>query len=231
MWTSTGRSGYGDSTIGGDYDSWDGVSPNGKQYKNEATQEVRNLSGYRYWDMRKQNSPEQEIPVELHMLSKERANIEAYADPVPTKRKTSVPLIDRVLPQQRRVRVLTEQLYELEAELKNGLDIQTYSQLRDVLIVKRDRAELLLKKALSVRPIRPETDEDSDLLHTSSGFSHQPNDGYASEELEAVGVVWIDELSETNSLKSFLKFSCKVVRKAVQFSHRAAAYYQTLKEV
>lgn len=30
MWTSKGRSGYGDSTIGGDYDSWDGVSPNGK---------------------------------------------------------------------------------------------------------------------------------------------------------------------------------------------------------
>lgn len=26
MWDSKGRSGYGDSTIGGDYDSWDGMA-------------------------------------------------------------------------------------------------------------------------------------------------------------------------------------------------------------
>jgi hypothetical protein len=140
-----------------------------------------------------------------------------------------------VLPQQRRVHVLTEQLYELEAERKNGLDIQTYSQLRDVLVVKRDRAEVLLQKALSVRPIRSETDEDStqdSLEYTpSSGFKPQPNDGYASEEFEEIGVVWIDELSKENSLKGVLKFSCKALRKALQFSHKARAYWQELKEV
>lgn len=168
-----------------------------------------------------------------------KPNVKAFSDEAiearKEKRKTSVPLIDRVLPQQRRVRVLREQLYELEAERKNGLDLTTYSQLRDVLIVKRGRAELLLQKALSVRPKSSETDKDSaqdGLEYTpSSGFSPPPSDGYASEEYEEIGVVWVDELSETNSLKSFLKFSCKAIRKAVQFSHKARAYWQELKEV
>lgn len=171
----------------------------------------------------------------LHFDRLGNANVALYAEENNQKKPTKVPLADRILPQSRRVRVLTEQLYELEAERKNGLDIQTYSQLRDVLIVKRDRAEVLLQKALSIRPIRTETDEDSAQVQaeytSTSGFSPQGDDGYTSEESEEIGVVWIDELSETNSLKSFLKFSCKVVRKAVQFSHKAKAYYQTLKEV
>lgn len=65
----------------------------------------------------------------------------------------------------------------------------------------------------------------------SSGFSPQPNDGYASEEYEAVGVRFIDELSNGNSLKGVLKFSCKAVRKAVQFSQATRNYIKTLKEV
>lgn len=144
-----------------------------------------------------------------------RARVEAFSDAAieSLKKKTSVPLIDRVLPQQRRVRVLTEQLYELETERKNGLDIQTYSQLRDVLIVKRDRAEVLLQKALSVRPIRSETDEDSAQVQAeytpSSGFSTQPNDGYASEEYEEIGVRFVDELSNGNSLKPICVFVYK----------------------
>lgn len=162
-----------------------------------------------------------------------KPNVKAFSDEAiearKEKRKTSVPLIDRVLPQQRRVRVLTEQLYELEAERKNGLDIQTYSQLRDVLIVKRDRAEVLLQKALSVRPIRSETGEDSVEYALSSDFSPEANDGYASEEYEEIGVVWIDELSSENSLKGVLKFSCKAIRKAVQFSQATRNYINELK--
>ena len=164
-----------------------------------------------------------------------RPNVRAFSDEAiearRAKKKTSIPLVDRVLPQQRRVRVLTEQLYELETERKNGLDIQTYSQLRDVLIVKRDRAELLLQKALSVRPIRSESLEDEALFHTSSGFSSQPNDGYTSEEYEAVGVRFVDELSNGNSFKKILQITCKATRKLVEFKHKVKAYYQTLKEV
>lgn len=165
------------------------------------------------------------------------ANVSAFSDAAIAarnglnKKTTSSPLADRILPQQRRVRVLTEQLCELEAERKNGLDIQTYSQLRDVLIVKRDRAEVLLQKALSVRPIRSETDEDSGLFHTSSGFSPSPNDGYAPEEYEEIGVRFIDQLSETNCLKNTLKKACVVCRTLVKWHNRTKAYVQTLKEV
>jgi hypothetical protein len=172
----------------------------------------------------------------LHFNRDGSANVELYSEETAlAKKKTSVPLIDRVLPQQRRVRVLTEQLYELEAERKNGLDIQTYSQLRDVLIVKRDRAEVLLQKALSVRPIRSETDEDyaqNSVEYTpSSGFSAQDDDGHASEEYEEIGVVWIDELSETNSLKNILKKACVVCRTLVKWHQATRNYIKTLSEV
>lgn len=228
MWQDKGRSGYGDRTIGGDYDSWDGISPNGRQYKNEITQEVRNLSGYRYWDMRKQSSPEQVIPESLHMLNKNRANIEAYADPAPTKKKTSVPLIDRVLPQQRRVRVLTEQLYELEAERKAGMDIHTYSQLRDVLICKRNRAEVLYRKAISVKA--PSYD-DEDTAQTWEE-TYKVSGVYASENgdhVQGESVSWIDELSDENCFKKILQKACKAKRKLVQFSHQVKKFTQKAK--
>lgn len=226
MWTSKGRSGYGDSTIGGDYDSWDGVSPNGKQYKNEATMETRNLVGADYWHLRKQNRPTEAIPAHLHMLNKNRANIEAYADPVEApKRKTSVPLKSRILPQFARLEKLTAEIIELEQAYRKGeFTPEEYTLLRSVAFKRRDRAQVLLKKAISVRPNTPENNAESEDFGVEYATQNSVRE-------DTCGVAWIDELSETNSLKSFLKFSCKVVRKAVQFSHKARAYYQTLKEV
>lgn len=167
-----------------------------------------------------------------------RARVEAFSDSAIEalkKKKTSVPLVDRVLPQQRRVRVLTEQLYELEAERKNGMDLTTYSQLRDVLICKRDRAELLLQKALSAKPIRPESYEDSEELAYETFSTPSDNNGHGESYSSPVGVGFlaevIDELPETNSLKSFLKMSCKVVRKVVQLSQATRNYYNELKAV
>lgn len=168
-----------------------------------------------------------------------KPNVKAFSDEAiearKEKRKTSIPLVDRVLPQQRRVRVLTEQLFELEAERKNGLDIRTYSQLRDVLICKRDRAEVLLKKALSTKPIRPESYEDDGEIYASSLSNASDNNGHGESYSSPVGGRFfaevIEELSDTNSLKSFLKMSCKVVRKAVQLSQAARNYIKTLSEV
>lgn len=168
-----------------------------------------------------------------------RPNIKAFSDEAiearREKKKISVPLVDRVLPQQRRVRVLTEQLYELEAERKNGLDIRTYSQLRDVLICKRDRAEVLLKKALSAKPIRPETYEDEGEIYTGSVYPPSDNNGHGESYSSPVGGSFfaevIDELSDQNSFKSFLQIACKVVRKAVQFSQATRNYIKTLSEV
>lgn len=154
MWTSKGRSGYGDSTIGGDYDSWDGISPNGRQYRNEATMETRDLSGADYWHLRKQNRPTEEIPAHLHMLNKDKANINAYADKEIIK-KSKVPLVNKILPQKVRVDNLTQQMRDLVAEFKQGIHTQAeYDMYIDILASKRDRAEILLKKAMSQKPVR-----------------------------------------------------------------------------
>lgn len=163
-----------------------------------------------------------------------RARVEAFSDSAIEalkKKKTSVPLVDRVLPQQRRVRVLTEQLYELEAERKNGMDLTTYSQLRDVLICKRDRAELLLQKALSAKPIRPESYENSEEFAYETFTTPSDNNGHGKSYSSPVGVHFIDSLSDTNSLKNVLKFSCKLVRGLVRFSSATKRYIKTLSEV
>lgn len=166
-----------------------------------------------------------------------RARVEAFSDSAIEslkKRKTSVPLIDRVLPQQRRVRVLTEQLYELEAERKAGMDIHTYSQLRDVLICKRNRAEVLYRKAISVKA--PSYDDDSDYPCEDTAQTREEtykvSGVYASESCDHVqgeSVSWIDELSDENCFKKVLQKACKAKRKFVQFSHQVKKFTQKAK--
>jgi hypothetical protein len=167
-----------------------------------------------------------------------RARVEAFSDSAIEalkKKKTSVPLVDRVLPQQRRVRVLTEQLYELEAEKKAGLDIRTYSQLRDILIVKRDRAQVLLEKALATKPIRPENEEDEEEIHYASSSNPSDNNRHRESYSSPVGVGFfaevVDGLSDKNSFKKILQRGCKLVRGLVRFSSATKRYIKTLQEV
>lgn len=167
-----------------------------------------------------------EVP---HFLVNGRANVGKYGDNV--AKPTKAPLVDRVLPQQRRVRVLTEQLYELEAERKNGLDIRTYSQLRDVLIVKRDRAELLLQKALSVKPNRPETYEDEGVSSYASSYPPSDNNGHGESYSSPVGVSFIDELSNDNSFKKILQKACVACKTLVRWHKATRNYIKTLQEV
>jgi hypothetical protein len=62
VWRSKGRSGIGNQfldnsvTEGKDHtwEGWAGLSPNGRQYKSEMTEQVNNLSGADYWHMRKE---------------------------------------------------------------------------------------------------------------------------------------------------------------------------------
>lgn len=162
-----------------------------------------------------------------------RPNVSAFSDEAIAARRVkkapSVPLVDRVLPQQRRVRVLTEQLYELEAEKKAGMDLTTYSQLRDVLICKRNRAEVLLKKALSAKPIRPESEEDEATSYAENISNASNNNGHGESFVEGIGVRFIDELSDQNSFKFFLQITCKVCRKVLQLSQAARNYYNELR--
>ena len=226
MWTSKGRSGYSDSTIGGDYDSWDGVTPNGKQYKNESTMETRNLSGADYWHLRKQNRPTESIPAHLHMLNKDRANIEAYKDPTDgvKRRKTSVPLRQRILPQEVRLNTLDTQIEELNQEYNsNRMSYDEYVQLKTILDKKRTRAWQLYVKAGGVVQ---ESMEEDDLPIESA---HEINDSHSANSVCGVGI--IDDLSDENCLKVFLQKACKGYKLAVQFGHKAKSYWNELKEV
>ena len=162
------------------------------------------------------------------------ACVASYGDDEP--KTTKVSLKQRILPQASRVDKLRSEAIELEAAFKAGeFSAEEYTLLRSVAFKKLHRAEELLKKALTPVQKAEETDEDSAQLQAeytpSSGFSPSPNDGYASEEYEDCGVGFIDELSDGNSLKGVLKFSCKALRKAVQFSQATRNYIKTLSEV
>lgn len=168
------------------------------------------------------------------------ANVSAFSDEAiasrnNVKKASTVSIKDRILPQFKRLQTLRTQMLDLEKEYKTtDMTCEEYSILRDVIVCKIERAEVLYKKAISVRPIRSETDEDSaqdGLEYTpSSGFSAQPNDVYASEEYDDCGVSFIDQLSSNNSFKKPLKIACTLAKTAVHWSHKAAIYYKSLKE-
>jgi len=241
MWQSKGRSGYGDSTLQGDYDDWQGLSRNGRQWKSEATHLTRSLSGHDYWHLRKQIRPTEEIPQDMyavndtanlaHTLPNGKANLLAYADPTPVRKPvTKVSIEDKILPQKKRLNTLRSQMIELEQSYRNKeMSIEKYSLLRDCLVAKLQRAEVLYRKAVAQKPVQMPEDT-AETLYTNY-FSPEPNDGYASEEYEEIGVVWIDSLSSGNSFKKILQVTCKATRKLVEFKHKVKAYYQTLKEV
>lgn len=233
MWQSKGRSGYGDSTIGGDYDSWNGVSPNGRQYKNEATMETRDLSGADYWHLRKQNRPTEEIPLELHMLKNGKANINAYADPVVVKKTTKVSIKQRILPQLARLEKLQAEILELEIAYKSGeVSPEDYTVLRNIAFAKKERAEILYKRAISVKP-RSQLEDDTEILDDSplsceeyaqeNVIKDRDGDGHRGEPF-----AW---LRDENSLKKILQRGCKVVKGVVHFSQKAKSYWNELKEV
>ena len=91
-----------------------------------------------------------------HMNPNGTAAIHNYSDEAlakdKPKKKPSVSIQDRILPQQRRVITLTNQMKELVNEYQKGnIDIDEYSMLLSVISSKRSRAVELLEKAKSVR--------------------------------------------------------------------------------
>lgn len=246
MWQSKGRSGYGDSTLQGDYDDWQGLSRNGRQWKSEATHLTRSLSGHDYWHLRKQIRPTEEIPQDMyavndtvslcHTLPNGKTNLLAYADrPTPVKSKVSIK--DKILPQFKRLQTLRTQMIDLEKAYRAGeMDIKEYSLLREVIVVKINRAEVLYRKAISVKASSYDDDYDYSPEDTAQTWeeTYKVSGVYASESCDHVqgeSVSWLDELSDENCFKKILQKACKASRTLVKWSKRAKAYYQTLKEV
>jgi len=165
-----------------------------------------------------------------------RPNVRAFSDEAIEARRgkkpSSVPLRSRILPQSSRVDKLRSEAIELEAAFKAGeFSAAEYTLLRSVAFRKLHRAEELLKKAVTPVQKAEETDEDSVEYTPSSSFSPQPNDKHASEEYVDCGVEFIDQLSNQNMFKSFLKSACIITRKVIHYKHKISSYLNELKAV
>lgn len=167
----------------------------------------------------------------VHFNPDGSACVASYSDP---EVKSKVSIQDKILPQKKRLNTLRSQMVELEREYKTtDMSISEYSVLRDVLVAKVQRAEVLYRKAIAQKPVQlPEVDEE--IRYVSSDHTSD-NDGHGESYSSPVGVGFfaevIDELSDQNSFKSFLKMSCKGVRKALQLSQAVRNYYNELKAI
>lgn len=162
----------------------------------------------------------------LHFNRDGSANVSLYAEgDSKGVRKTSIPLSDRILPQKKRLNTLRDQLIELETEYKTTqMSIEEYSTLRDILMVKINRAEVLYKKAISVCPNTHQNNDENEEFGVECATQNSVRD-------VGCGVAWVDELSAKNTFKKMLQNTCKASRTLVKLSQRAKAYYQTLKEI
>lgn len=150
VWNGKGRSGIGDKYTGGTWDDWDGLSPNGRQFKNPLTKEVRNLSGAEYWSARKADNP--------HMLNKAlpnhfnangSANIKAYIEPEkPKSRKKEEPLEYKLYPQQKTFDKLEALVQDIEKKYLNlEISDEEYTDAMNVLEPKMAKVWTALCKA------------------------------------------------------------------------------------
>jgi hypothetical protein len=167
------------------------------------------------------------------------ANVSAFSDEAiaarnGVKKASAISIQDKILPQKKRLNTLRSQMIDLEREYKTtNMSISEYSVLRDVLVAKVQRAEVLYRKAIAQKPIQ--MPEDEAISYVNSFSNHSDNDGHGESYSSPVGVSFfaevIDELSNDNSLKSFLKMSCRVIRGLVRFSSATKRYIKTLSEV
>jgi hypothetical protein len=143
-----------------------------------------------------------------------KANVDWFSDEQIALRsaanKSNSSIKDKILPQGKRLQTLRSQMVELEQSYKAGeMDISEYSILRDCVVAKLQRAEVLYKKAIAAKPIKTEDEyeEDEVVLPYNScdvDYTH-------TEVATSCGVSWIDDLSRTNSFRPICVVICKTV--------------------
>jgi hypothetical protein len=166
-----------------------------------------------------------------------RARVEAFSDAAleanKEKRKTSVPLKDRILPQARRVAVLTEQLIELEQVYRSGnMSINEYSTLRAVLVNKRNRSQVLYERAISVKEPSYDDLEECAATYKNTSTKSTYSCGESGSENDDSGQPmpsWLSSISNENSLKNTLIKACKVGETLVRWHQKARNYINELK--
>jgi hypothetical protein len=142
MWAGKGRSGIGDTNTQGTWEDWDGLSPNGRQYKNAITQETRNLSGQEYWNARKADYPSQSK--QLHIVNG-KANTDLYRGEQPKKKQENIRHL--ISPATKALDTLDDLELKLEKQFKQELlDFDSYSELKNALEIKREKAWVRYEK-------------------------------------------------------------------------------------
>jgi hypothetical protein len=170
------------------------------------------------------NGASREVP---HFTASGNANVAKYGDNDLTPKTSKVSIKDKILPQFKRLQTLQSQMVELETEYKTtDMSISEYSVLRDVLVAKLQRQEVLYKRAISAKPIKTEDEYEEvgeEYTYSSSDVEYT--------DTPTVGGHWLDDLNDKNSLKKPLQKTLQVVRTLVRLSHKARSYWQELKEV
>jgi hypothetical protein len=171
-----------------------------------------------------------------------KPNVKAFSDEAiearKEKRKTSVPLKSRILPQLSRVEKLRSEILELETAYRAGeFSLEEYSVYRDVAFAKLQRAEFLYKKAIAAKPIKTEEEyeEDTQQVEAETAYSSCDVDYSHTEVATPCGVSWmsdfIDELPRTNSFKKILQIACKTTKALIRYTQATKQYIKTLSEV
>lgn len=168
-----------------------------------------------------------------HFLKNGMANTEMYAgdEEEDFKKKSRVPIKNRILPQAARLDKLQAEIVELEEAYRSGeFSLKDYTLLRDVAFAKKARAEILYMKAIAAKPTKTEEEADelpSEMTYSSCDVDYSNTPTAPSNWLDDL----IAELPERNCFKNFLRIACKVTRKAVEFSQATKQYIKTLSEV
>lgn len=211
-WKGTGRSGYGDQAILGDYDDWDGLSMNGRQWKSRETKETRDLSGADLWHQRKALEPKmlEDIPTYVNG----RPNIQAFAEPVskpkaPAKKTSAFSQIMLADKNYTRLCSLSEQL-DQELDAGHIPDFESYCAARKNIDKRLAAAWLRVCKERNWTPEGESLDSSLD-----SGLSFSLEDAQEARDTgekqrvkrELTGWSTIDSLSEENCFRGLF---CKV---------------------
>lgn len=159
------RSGVGATCEDGTQDEWEGLSRNGRQWRNPLTREVRNLSGSAYWELRKAQSADEIIKPDV-WTKDGKPNIKAFSDEAlglaqkKTPAKKTIPIAHQIVPQEKTLDRLDKQEAELYKAFKNEeISEEEFKQLIFALEQKRQRAWKSRCKALGVDPDES-TDEE-----------------------------------------------------------------------
>jgi len=159
------RSGIGATVEDGTQEDWEGLSRNGRQWRNPLTRELRNLAGSAYWELRKAQSADEIIKPDV-WTKDGKPNIKAFSDEalglnqkkIPAKK--TIPIAHQIVPQEKTLDRLDKQEEDLRKSLKSQeISEEEFKQLIFALEQKRHRAWKSRCKALGI-PADVEEDEE-----------------------------------------------------------------------